>query len=439
MALDGFGRPHIAYRDGFGNLYYARWTGSKWQISSVDKDLDGGRVANLGIGIAVDKAGRAHISYYDNGSGYDGRCDLKYARWTGSSWSIQRLMSDHDAGEYNSIALDNKGWPHICFYYQSLPNDSVSFGKLQYIHWNGSGWLMETVDDPGKVGPYGQGDAGEYCKIAVDSSGNPRVVYAAWTDINYDYNWHTRYAVRSRGGGWSVEAVNDHRGLGAPESDFALGPGDTPHIAYTDKFTDNSKNALHYARKSGVTWSIQTVDSAFNAGLWVSLSVDGLNSPYLTYTDGYYNMTHARLKSGAWIKAKIASSVTSIASAVASPDNPRVAFYAGNNPSYYVLKYTIGYLAPGPTVISPNGGEVWKRGTSHKITWTSPLKTGTLAIKLYKGTALKNAISGNVSCAGSYDWTIPLSLDAGKNYKVKILWNSKPSLFDFSDREFTIY
>ena len=39
-----------------------------------------------------------------------------------------------------------------------------------------------------------------------------------------------------------------------------------------------------------------------------------------------------------------------------------------NNSDYLPLKYK---SAPGITVVSPNGGENWIRGTTQMITWTS--------------------------------------------------------------------
>ena len=95
VALDATGRPHISY--GLDGLKYARWTGSDWQIETVDSE--GGGSTSL----ALDADGWPHISYQDGTND-----DLKYARWTGSEWQIQTVDSEADinVGWYTSLALD---------------------------------------------------------------------------------------------------------------------------------------------------------------------------------------------------------------------------------------------------------------------------------------------------------------------------------------------
>jgi hypothetical protein len=61
--------------------------------------------------MALDGQGRPHISYYDAGLG-----DLKYAYWDGSSWLIQSVDSLGNVGKYNSLALDPVGRPCISYY-----------------------------------------------------------------------------------------------------------------------------------------------------------------------------------------------------------------------------------------------------------------------------------------------------------------------------------
>ena len=45
-----------------------------------------------------------------------GHFDLKYARWTGSAWEIQTVDSQGDWGEHSSLALDADGRPHISYH-----------------------------------------------------------------------------------------------------------------------------------------------------------------------------------------------------------------------------------------------------------------------------------------------------------------------------------
>jgi hypothetical protein len=59
----------------------------------------------------LDSGGKPHISYYDYTS-----VNLKYARWTGSAWSVETVDSTGDVGDYTSLALDSEDRPHISYY-----------------------------------------------------------------------------------------------------------------------------------------------------------------------------------------------------------------------------------------------------------------------------------------------------------------------------------
>ncbi|MEJ2196267.1 MAG: Ser-Thr-rich GPI-anchored membrane family protein [Ignavibacteriaceae bacterium] len=89
------------------------------------------------------------------------------------------------------------------------------------------------------------------------------------------------------------------------------------------------------------------------------------------------------------------------------------------------------------TVVSPNGGESWKAGTSQTITWNDNIN-GNVTIDLYKGGSLHSVISTFTSSDGSKIWDIPFDIETGSDYKVKITSVDDPSITDFSDGNFTI-
>jgi len=107
IALDSAGKPHISYRDSVrGDLKYAEWTGSVWSIQTVDSFGDVGWDNSLDL----DSGGNGHISYRDSTTGA-----LRYAEWTGSMWSIQTV--DSSASMYDtSLALDSSGNAHISYH-----------------------------------------------------------------------------------------------------------------------------------------------------------------------------------------------------------------------------------------------------------------------------------------------------------------------------------
>src|SRR5262245_33943354 len=65
---------------------------------------------------------------------------------------------DISGGTNSSLALDAQGNPRICHY---------ANGDLKYAAKIAGVWVLETVDAPG--------DVGEYCSLALDALGRPRI------------------------------------------------------------------------------------------------------------------------------------------------------------------------------------------------------------------------------------------------------------------------
>jgi len=85
------------------------------------------------------------------------------------------------------------------------------------------------------------------------------------------------------------------------------------------------------------------------------------------------------------------------------------------------------------SILSPDAGAIWERGSSHLISWNwSGSNTSTVKIELYKGSALVFTISDNTSCDGSYEWNVPTSLEAGSDYKLRVTSLQDPTAFDES-------
>lgn len=100
-------------------------------------------------------------------------------------------------------------------------------------------------------------------------------------------------------------------------------------------------------------------------------------------------------------------------------------------------------IVPAVTVTSPNGGQVWKRGTAHPITWSytgSP--GGFVRIDLYRGGVLsRNLVASaprGAAGKGSWTWNIPTTLPAAANYTIRIRSTIYTNCFDFSNAAFRI-
>lgn len=96
------------------------------------------------------------------------------------------------------------------------------------------------------------------------------------------------------------------------------------------------------------------------------------------------------------------------------------------------------------SVLSPNGGEIWVKGTMHPILWTDNICEN-VRIELWKGGVFKSVIAFSVPSNGSFNWMIPNvnMLVPGNDYKIKIMNMPNPAnltaiVFDYSDNYFSI-
>ncbi len=218
----------------------------RWCKEIVDSDNSAGEYNS----IAIDSNGYPHIGYSE---GYGDR-DVKHAKWTGNEWEIEIIDS---RGLWTSIAIDNNDHAHLS--YKDLNSN------LKYAKWNGSGWEIETVDSAGSVG--------SYSSLEVDSNDFPHISYRDDTGKNLKYaKWN--------GSGWEIETVDNGANVGSYCS-LALDSNDYAHISYHDEGGDN----LKYAKWNGTGWEIETVDSSGNVGGLPSLALDSNDHAHIAYQD----------------------------------------------------------------------------------------------------------------------------------------------------------
>jgi hypothetical protein len=98
--------------------------------------------------------------------------------------------------------------------------------------------------------------------------------------------------------------------------------------------------------------------------------------------------------------------------------------------------------AAGITVTSPNGGESWRAGVNHRITWKYTGKTGAyVKIELLRNGVLVRTIAYSAwigsGGSGSRIWKPAYKLSGG-NYSIRITSRSNSGITDTSDGVFTI-
>ncbi|MBU2567313.1 MAG: hypothetical protein KJ967_00875, partial [Elusimicrobia bacterium] len=223
IALDTNNYPHISYWDiANDDLKYAKWTGTSWLVQTIDSVGDVGWSSSYYTSIALDTNNYPHISYWDIAND-----DLKYAKWTGSSWDVQTIDSSAgDVGHDTAIALDTNNNPHISYY-------DVSNSDLKYAKWTGTSWSIQTVDSAGYVGGY--------TSIDIDTNNYPHISYRDITNGDLKYAKWT-------GASWSTQTVDSAGDVGH-DTAIALDTNNEPHISYYD----NTNGDLKYAKGTADT------------------------------------------------------------------------------------------------------------------------------------------------------------------------------------------
>ncbi|HNB54421.1 MAG TPA: hypothetical protein PK530_20915, partial [Anaerolineales bacterium] len=272
LRIDTADRPRVVY--GGDGLYYATWTGSAWDIKTVDTSPGVGHYASL----ALDSSNQAYIAYYDAVSK-----DLKYAKWsnTTNSWTISVLdgktienEEEEEVGGWASIDLDSSNNPHIV-YFDDTHDD------LLYIRWSGSKWeAPQKIDSDGVVGLF--------ISMYIDGDNDVHVSY-------YDFtNKSLKYAVR-HSGSWTVSTVDNPNDKVGTYSSIDVDFLGFPHISYYNE----TKDELKYARWNGTSWVIDVVAS--DSGKYSSIETDGNADPHISYfSDDSNNLRHATKPGNSW-------------------------------------------------------------------------------------------------------------------------------------------
>ncbi len=254
LARGADGDLHMTYFDASsGDLKYARKSEGSWTIETADEAGVVGAHSSLVLGTS----GEVNVSYYDVANG-----NLKWARRTGGGWDVQTVdPSEGDVGQYTSIAHDPTdfvGAFRISYY------DATS-GDLKFASRVASSWTIETVDTAG--------DVGAFSSDGVDLDGKSHVVYYDAT------NGALKYAKGSPHD-WAIETVDDGgEGNVGQYASMILDHENNPHVAYYDASDGN----LKYARKGGGAWQIEVVDTEGDVGAHTSIALDELLNPQISY------------------------------------------------------------------------------------------------------------------------------------------------------------
>ncbi len=178
------GDVHAAYLDlGDCDLRHAWRTPSRWEVEVADA----GGMAGNDPSIALDHAGRVHVTYFGCGDLTPVGCsgELRYAVREDGGFEPEVVQSGDDTGWYSSLVLDDGDVPHVAWHVHGS-------GRLRYATRHNGTWWVEDVD----AGP----GVGEFASLAL--AGDTPVI--AYRDRSAN---GLRVAVRSAGGTWSRSLI----------------------------------------------------------------------------------------------------------------------------------------------------------------------------------------------------------------------------------------
>jgi BNR repeat-like domain len=177
VAVDSAGQVHVVWWDstpGHYEIYYTRSTdgGTSWQPSKRLTWTDG----SLSPAIAVDGLGRLHVVWVNN---LDVNSEIYYKRSTdgGVTWGAnKRLTWTSGQSLMPAVAVDSSGYLHVAW------QDNTNAGYEVYYKRSSDGGTTWTPNRR-LTWTSGSSDLGD---LAVDTSGNPHLVWNATPAVGYD-------------------------------------------------------------------------------------------------------------------------------------------------------------------------------------------------------------------------------------------------------------
>lgn len=202
--------------------------------------------------IAIDGNGFPHIGYIAPPP----LTDLKYARKTGSGWSVETASTTCNPLSATSLVLDSGDNPAM----------ATGINETFYIFKDGTGWTVEELG----------GFATWFATMALDNNGVPRVVYN-WSVYKEAYSRVT-YSIRIGTDLWVESTIGSGPFIpSSPVYSLAFDSDNYRHIAYISTNSDT----LRYSYKS----SSVTIYEKFTRASYCDMALDPLDRPHIAYYD----------------------------------------------------------------------------------------------------------------------------------------------------------
>lgn len=238
---------------------------SPWEILALTDTSTSRSVSSPAV--TFDPAGNPTISYVRATDALTS--ETRVARWdrVSSSWQASTLDAEGGGGAWHAPASATD---------PGDGNPSVAFGSgsIQFAHWSGSSWKLETVQSVGQIN--------DTCSLAYGPDGNPAITYVAKTPTP-----ELRFA-RWNGSGWAVQTIDSASSFGSRGHSLAYDGEGNPAIAYGVKLGSGSNvDTLKLARWTGTAWQLEIVEGGtLRYGWSPSLAFDAQGRPAIVHGNG---------------------------------------------------------------------------------------------------------------------------------------------------------
>jgi hypothetical protein len=291
VAVDPSGNPHVVWDDdttGNSEIYYKSSTdeGATWTTA---KRLSSTSAGCYRPDIAAGPSGALHVVWYDYATG---EYEIYYRKSTngGITWTAtKRLTWTARSAEYPALAVDSSGNPHVAWMEYILGNYEIYYKKSTDggTHWTTAKrltWTSESSDEPA---------------LAVDSSGNPHVVWFESTPGKSDI-----YHKKSTDGGITWTATKrltwDPEGSWYPS--LAVDSSDILHLAWENATIEAPEIFYRRSTDGGTSW-IPVKRLTWTSGLSGSpqIAVDPSGNPHVVWYDstpGHYEVYYKMSTTG---------------------------------------------------------------------------------------------------------------------------------------------
>jgi Putative Ig domain len=290
----------FSYDSSAGSLRDARWTGTRWDLTTIDGSgsaLAGhtsGQVGRASSAVEID--GQPLVFYSDATTG-----SLRAAWRSGGRWRLETLdgpgstqpghTADHVGSAISAVVV--AGQPEV-FY------DDASDASLRYARLTASGWRFETLDGPGSVlSQHTRHHVGSAISALV-ADGQPQVYYYDATAGTLRRAWRSgaRWFFRTIDGPTARIAGHARGRVGTAIAATLL--GGRPDVFYDDA----GDASLRYARLTASGWRFETLDGS--GSTLAGHTADHVGSAVaVTQLQGnpqvyYYDATRTSLRHAFW-------------------------------------------------------------------------------------------------------------------------------------------